>query len=255
MRITFCELPDGTIPKDASWARLSERVAAEAPDLMVMNELPFGSWLATTAEVDPARAAASVELHRDGVAALRALEARAVMTSAPILSEGRLVNEASLVEPDGFRFVHQKHYFPDQPGFYEARWFSTTRPGFEPVSVGELVVGVLLCSELMFNEWARHYRRRGANVIAAPRAAGSSHARWKTAAAMAAIVSGCYVVSSNRVGGEIGFGGGGFAFAPSGDLIAETSAQCPVRSIEVDLTEVSRAQASYPCYLSELPPS
>ena len=254
MRIAFCELPDGTEPRGASWARFSERVAAEAPDLMVMNELPFGPWLAAAPEVDAARAAASVELHEGGVAALRALEARAVVTSAPVLSGGRLVNEASLVETAGSRFVHQKHYFPDEPGFYEARWFSTTRPGFEPVRVGELVVGVLLCSELMFNEWARHYRRRGANVIAVPRASGSSHARWKTAAAMAAIVSGCYVVSSNRAGGEVGFGGRGFAFAPSGDLIAETSAETPVRGIEVDLAKVSRAQASYPCYLRELPP-
>lgn len=253
MRITFCELPDGTTPQDANWARFSEAVAAQAPDLMVMNEIPFGSWFATTPEVDPARAVASADLHRDGVVALRALKARAVITSAPILSQGRLVNEASLIEPEGSRFIHQKHYFPDEPGFYEARWFSTARPGFEPVSVGELVVGVLLCSELMFNEWARHYRRRGANVIAVPRASGTSHARWKTAAAMAAIVSGCYVVSSNRVGGD--FGGKGFAFAPSGDLIAETSAQSPVRSIDVDLSVVRQAQASYPCYLQELPPA
>lgn len=249
MRIAFCELPDGTMPHDEGWARLSARVAAESPDLMVMNELPFGPWLAAAAEADPVRAAASVDLHRDGVAALRALNARAVLTSAPALSQGRLVNEAVLVEPDDCRVIHQKQYFPDEPGFYEARWFSATRPGFAPVAVGELVVGVLLCSELMFNEWARHYRRCDANVIAVPRATGSSHARWKTAAAMAAIVSGCYVVSSNRVGG--GFGGKGFALAPTGELIAETDAEDPVRSIEIDLTEVRRAQASYPCYLRE----
>ena len=79
---------------------------------------------------------------------------------------------------------------------------------------------------------------------------GASHARWKTAAAMAAIVSGCYVVSSNRVGGR--FGGKGFAFSPAGDLIAETDAENPVVSIEIDLAEVARAQAAYPCYIAEL---
>jgi N-carbamoylputrescine amidase len=253
MRVAFCELPDGIVPNDANWARFAERIAAEAPDLVVMNEIPFGSWFATTPAVDPARAAASGDLHRDGIVALRALKARAVITSAPVFSGDQLVNEASLVEPDGCRFIHQKHYFPDEPGFYEARWFSTARHGFAPVSVGELVVGVLLCSELMFNEWARHYRRCGATVIAVPRASGSSHTRWKTAAAMAAIVSGCYVVSSNRSGGD--FGGKGFAFAPSGELIAETSAENPVRSIDVDLSVVKQAQASYPCTLRELPPA
>ena len=254
MRIAFCELPDGMIPQDASWARLAERVDAEAPDLLVMNELPFGPWFATTPEVDAGRAAASVELHEKGLVALGELGVPAVLTSAPVFSGGRLVNEASVVEPGGVRFVHQKHYFPDEAGFYEARWFATTRPGFEPVAVGELVVGVLLCSELMFNEWARHYRRRGTNVIAVPRASGSSHARWRAAAAMAAIVSGCYVVSSNRVGGALEFGGGGFAFGPSGDLLAETTAQSPICSIAVDLAQVARAQASYPCYLRELSP-
>lgn len=249
MRIGFCELPEGTMPGDAGWVRFSEHVAAASPDLMIMNELPFGPWLAASAEPDPAHAAASVDLHRDGVTALRALKAGAVITSAPVLAEGRLANEASLVEPA--RFIHQKHYFPDEPGFHEAQWFSTIRTGFEPVAVGDLVVGVLLCSELMFNEWARHYRRCGAHVIAVPRAAGFSHDRWKTAAAMAAIVSGCYVVSSNRAGG--GFGGCGFAFAPSGALIGQTSAESPVRSIQIDLAEVRRAQASYPCYIPELP--
>lgn len=249
MRIGFCELDDGVVPQDERWARFAGRVAGV--DLMVMNEMPFGPWLAATPEVDAARAKASVELHAEALAALRALNTGAVITSAPVLSEGRLANEAQLVEPHGCRAIHQKQYFPDEPSFYEARRFSAVRPGFEPVAVGELVVGVLLCSEVMFNEWARHYRRRGANVIAVPRATGSSHARWKTAAAMAAIVSGCCVVSSNRAGG--GFGGKGFAFSPGGELIAETDADNPVLSIEIDLAEVRRAQASYPCYLRELP--
>ena len=253
MKIAFCELPDGTVPGDTSWIELSARVKAEGVELMIMNEMPLGPWLAAAPEPERERAAASVTLHREGDAALMALGARAVLTSSPVLSGERLANEAYVVEPGGARFAHQKHYFPDEPGFYEARWFSTTRPGFEPVAIGELVVGVLLCSELMFNEWARHYRRRGANLLAVPRASGSAHARWRAAAAMAAIVSGCYVVSSNRVGGDLGFGGGGFAFAPSGDLIAETSKAHPVRSLEVSLEEVARAQSAYPCYLRELP--
>ena len=252
MRVAFCELPDGTVPGDANWAAFAAPVAAESPDLLVMNEMPFGPWLAATASYDVECAAASVETHAHAITALRALKAGAVLTSAPVPAGFNLANEAFLITPEGPRAIHQKHYFPDEPGFHEARWFTTARPGFEPVMVGDLVVGVLLCSELMFNEWARHYHRRGANLIAVPRATGTSHVRWKTAAAMAAIVSGCYVVSSNRVGGEVGFGGCGFAFAPSGELIAETNPEKPVCSIELDLAAVRRAQASYPCYIPEL---
>ncbi len=71
----------------------------------------------------------------------------------------------------------------------------------------------------MYNEWARSYGRQGAHLIVVPRASEQSFECRKTAAAMAAIVSGCYVVSSNRVGisgSELEFGGKGFAFAPDG---------------------------------------
>jgi N-carbamoylputrescine amidase len=102
----------------------------------------------------------------------------------------------------------------------------------------------------MFNEWARHYRRQGAHVIAVPRATGPVLHRWRTAAAMAAIVSGCFVVSANRIGGE--FGGGGFAYAPDGTPLVETSRADPVLAVDVDLDAVAAAQAAYPCYVPEL---
>lgn len=70
--------------------------------------------------------------------------------------------------------------------------------GFDVLEYRGQRLGVLLCTELMFTEWARHYRRQGAHVIAVPRASGMSMRKWHTAAAMAAIVSGCYVLSSNR---------------------------------------------------------
>jgi N-carbamoylputrescine amidase len=83
-----------------------------------------------------------------------------------------------------------------------------------------LRIGVLLYTELMFNEWARHYRRQGAHVIVVPRASGAS-GKWDTAA-MAAIVSGCYVLSSNRASQvndpDSSFGGRGFVYSPTGEL-------------------------------------
>jgi N-carbamoylputrescine amidase len=107
----------------------------------------------------------------------------------------------------------------------------------------------------MFNEWARHYRRQGAHVIVVPRASGGSR-KWDIAAAMAAIVSGCYVLSSNRApqmndsGSD--FGGRGFVYSPTGELLAETSSSTPLVSIDVDVTRVAEAQSGYPCYVREL---
>ena len=72
---------------------------------------------------------------------------------------------------------------------------------------------------------------------------------------MASLVSGAYVVSSNRVGRSQGgtqFGGGGFAYASQGRLLAVTSPANPVGTIELDPGISTSAQAEYPCYVPEL---
>jgi predicted amidohydrolase len=116
----------------------------------------------------------------------------------------------------------------------------------------------LICTEVMFTEWARTYRYAGAKIIAVPRASGvKSLHRWRTAISMAAIVSGCYVLSSNRSGGngKNSFGGHGMIVAPSGDVLAETSETHPVVAAAIDLSGVSEAQLAYPCSVEELPES
>ena len=78
---------------------------------------------------------------------------------------------------------------------------------------------------------------------------------WKLAGAMASLVSGAYVASSNRVGcakGGTRFGGGGFAFAPHGKLLAETSITNPVQTLEIDPEVIAVAQRDYPCYVPEV---
>jgi predicted amidohydrolase len=88
------------------------------------------------------------------------------------------------------------------------------------------------------------------------RASGTSVDLWHTAARMAAIVSGCYVLSSNRVSARPDaaprFGGAGFAYSPTGDLLQETSDALPLATVKVDLDLVRQAQRGYPCYIREL---
>ncbi|WP_408605997.1 hypothetical protein [Ciceribacter selenitireducens] len=78
---------------------------------------------------------------------------------------------------------------------------------------------------------------------------------WQTAGAMAAIVSGAYVVSSNRVGAVDGappdFGGGGFAFDPAARAIATTTHEATMVVIEVDTLQAEAAKHAYPVYVSE----
>ena len=181
-----------------------------------------------------------------------------MISSRPVIAGGRLANEAFILERGSFRFLHQKHFFPAEEGWFESEWFRTARPGFELIEIDGLRMGALICTELMFNERARAYGRAGAHLIAVPRASGRSLAQWKTAGAMAAIASGCYVVSSNRFGsGSDGpaFGGGGYAFAPDGSLLSESSQERSIIVFDLSRGLAEEQKSRYPVYVSEEPPS
>jgi predicted amidohydrolase len=255
MRISVCQLPNGLLPNDPAWSDFVGRLEHERPELAVLNEMPFGAWVANEARFDPKLAATSVHAHEAALPALRQLPS-AVLASRPIRGKMKLANEAFLIADGVYRSVHHKHYFPQEAGFFEETWFAPERPGFDVTEYRGLRIGVLLCSELMFTEWARHYRRQGAHVILSPRASSTSMRCWDAAARMAAVVSGCYVLSSNRVSGDADawppFGGRGFAYSPTGELLSETSATTPVVSVNIDVAQVAEAQCNYPCYVREL---
>jgi N-carbamoylputrescine amidase len=251
----FVEMPDGLEPQGEAWERFAAAVARYRPDILVMNEMPFGRWLARKADFVVEDAQRSVELHDAGTAALTALGIPAVITSRPAIRFDRLVNEAIVIEHGQVRPLHTKSYFPQEPGWFEASWFRRGDANFDIHAICGLQVGVLLCTELMFNEHARRYGRRGTDLIVVPRATGSAHETWITAGKMASVVSGSYVVSSNRAGHLDGprFGGGGFAIGPEGNLIARTASGSTLMLIEIDPQLSARQRLEYPCYVDELP--
>ncbi|WP_332302900.1 carbon-nitrogen hydrolase family protein [Rhizobium sp. GR12] len=192
----YVEMTDGLQPHGAAWDQFAQALAKRRPDILVMNEMPFGQWLARKEDFAMEDARQSVEIHEAGTAALAALNIPAVITSRPMLFADRLVNEAIVIENGQVRPLHTKTYLPQEPGWSEVSWFSRGDGRFNIQNICGLGVGVLLCTELMFNEHARQYGRRGADLIAVPRATGSSHESWITAGKMASIALG--VMSSVR---------------------------------------------------------
>ena len=255
MKVTFIESPEGLMVSSKEWEHLKKIISAEKSDVLIMNEMPFGQWLAASNCFDENLATNSISDNANSLEALNGLEIPLVLSSRPLAYNKKLVNEAFALENGDYLFAHQKHYFPNEEGFYEPVWFEPEIKGFTILKTKTLSVGILLCTELMFNEWARFYGKQGAQLIAVPRATGQSYEHWKTAASMAAIASGCYVVSSNRVGRcdeSLIFGGKGFAYAPDGSFIAETSIENPVVSFEMDLDKVKKQKLLYPCNVKEL---
>lgn len=255
LKIAFVEWPEGLSIDDARWNAVKDSIAATHPDILVTNELPFGPWLAESAAFSEDAAHLSVRTHENGLRGLIDLNLPAIISSRPVWNGNRLANEAFVLEKGVVRQLHRKQYFPNEEGWYESEWYSGDDSGFHVAEVLGLKVGVLLCTEAMFNERARAYGRQGASLIVIPRASGVNVESWKIAGAMASLVSGAYVASSNRIGKSRGgtqFGGGGFAYAPQGRLLAMTSPANALRTLDLDPQVSTLAQGDYPCYVPEL---
>jgi N-carbamoylputrescine amidase len=255
VRIAFVEWPEDLSTGDAQWGKLKDSVTAARPDILVTNELPFGPWLADGAVFSEDEAHLSLRAHEQGLAGLIDLDLPAVISSRPVWNGKRLANEAFALEKGVVRPLHRKQYFPNEPGWFESEWYADDGSGFGVAEVLGMKVGVLLCTDAMFNERARAYGKQQASLIVIPRASGADIESWKIAGAMASLVSGAYVVSSNRIGRSrcgTHFGGGGFAYAPQGRLLAVTTPANPVQTLELDPAVATFAQRSYPCYVPEL---
>lgn len=255
LRIAFVEWPEALSTNDAPWRKLRDSVIAARPDILLTNELPFGPWLADAAVFSEAEAHLSLRAHEKGLEDLIDLNLPAVISSRPVWNGKRLANEAFVLENGVVRALHRKQYFPNEPGWFESEWYAGDASGFGVAELLGVKVGVLVCTEAMFNEHARAYGKRKASLLVIPRASGTNIEPWKIAGAMASLVSGAYVVSSNRIGRSRGgtqFGGGGFAYAPQGRLLAVTTPANPVRTLDLDPKETTFAQCAYPCYVREL---
>jgi N-carbamoylputrescine amidase len=253
--VACVQWPEALSAGEASWGVVKAAVLAARPDILVTNELPFGPWIAGGAAFSEEAAWRIFRAHQTGLEALIELHLPAVISSRAVWSGRRLANQAFVLERGVVRVLHQKQSFPSEPGWFESAWYARNRSGFAVAEILGVRVGVLLCTEVMFNERARAYGREGAELIVIPRASGPDLEPWKTAGAMTALVSGAYVASSNRAGRSgsgVSFGGGGFAYAPGGRLLALTTPTEPVQTFELDLATVEAAKRSYPCYMPEI---
>jgi N-carbamoylputrescine amidase len=255
LRIAFVEWPEPLSADSAQWGELKDSVDEVRPDILLTNELPFGPWLAEAAVFSEEEAQRSLRAHEEGLEKLIDLRLPAVISTRPVWNAKRLANEAFVVEKGIVRPLHRKQYFPHETGWFESEWYAGDASGFRVDEILGIKVGVLVCTEAMFNERARAYGKQNAALIVIPRASGTDIEPWKIAGAMASLVSGAYVVSSNRVGrarGGTQFGGGGFAYAPQARLLAVTSPATPVQMFDLDPKQAIAAQRNYPCYVPEL---
>jgi N-carbamoylputrescine amidase len=231
MKITVCELPDERKSFDTAWRGLVDHVHAESSDLVVLPDMPFSSWFASSDPFDRNVWAAAVRSHDEWESRLRDLGPAIVMASRPIDFGNERYDEGFLwEEPLGVLSVHAKSFVPDAKGAREGLWYDSATAEFVPVEVRGLRIAMLIGSEV----WAPGgYEAEHVDVLAIPRAGELAPLGYtmRRACSLAQHVH-AFAVSSNRSGP---FGGQAWIISPEGQLLGKTSADEPFLSMDVAL--------------------
>ncbi len=258
MRLTVCQLPDDPDAFEEAFGVLTDHVRRERTDILLLNEMPASPWLAHAPKFDARLWKSALVAHDEFPKKFGPLGDVVVLGSRPVESGKLRLNQAYLWnKKTGYQPVHDKAYLPDEPGFYEARWFDRGPPQFDPVETKRCAIGFQICTEIMFNEWSRAYGKRGVDLIAVPRASGAA-SRWPIAMQMAAVASGAFVATSNRTRPSLAppeatFGGKGMIVDPEGEILATTSDREPFVTVSIDLALAEKAKRTYPRSVLEAP--
>jgi predicted amidohydrolase len=250
MRVTVCELPHEPREVKRSWAALCEHTSRESSELVLLPELVMVEPMWETEQFDLARWRAAEGTSHGWLARLAELRAVNVVGTRPITVNGRRLNEGYLASVDGVVPLRSKCFLPDEAGSWEARWFDRGHALFPAYHAGAMSFGLNICTELWALESYADYARRGVQAILSPRAtASATTAKWLAAGVVAAVRSGAFSLSSNRVEPTGACGGIGWIIDPDGQILAKTSCDVPFVTIDIDLDASTAARASYPRYV------
>jgi N-carbamoylputrescine amidase len=247
MKVCISEFPDDTTRQAAAWEALAGHVATARPELIVLPEMPFCEWIFVGDAVEPARWNQALDQHDRMIERLSELGAPWVVSSRPVDYLGRRFNEAFLWSAGiGYRALRRKWYLPDAPRARETLWFDQGDRDFTLVPCGPLRFGVQMCSEMMFPEHSRALGLAGAHLVVQPRATGSGK-KWNVASEMGAISSGSYVISANRRSyARDWFCGNSWLLSPEATVLAETTAEQPFVTADIDLALAEKSKSTYP---------
>ena len=251
MKITVCELPHQSAPLASAWMALGRHTALHRPELVVLPELAFVEPFWESERLDQARWAAGVAACNQWLARLPELAAAHVVGTRPVTVGEKHFNEGFIWSADqGLVPLRRKYFLPDEPGGWEANWFSRGDREFPPFTAGAMSFGLNICTELWALETYGAYAAMNFDAILSPRA--TAHAttdKWLAAGVVAAVRAGAYSLSSNRVHADGSCGGTGWIISPDGKLLARTSPDTPFVTRDIDLNAAKAAKRTYPRYV------
>ena len=257
MKVTVCQLDNRKGFLEPMLERLKRHVREQQSDFLLLPEMCFSEWLAADPEPDVLCWRQAVQEHERYIERLGRLGAAAVMGTRPIVREqGSFRNQAYLwTREAGAQGVHEKYYLPDEASYWEQTWYDRGETRFEICRGLGVRMGVLICTEMWFLEWARSYAAARAEFLCVPRATPHASVRkWLAGGQTAAVCSGAFCLSSNLwnpPGSKADCGGLGWIVSPEGDILAETREEEPFVTREIDLDFARMSKQTYPRYVSE----
>ena len=255
MKVTVCEMSNQPDRFEQDWKALCDHVKSAASDLVLLPEMPFYPWLASTKKCEPERWQAAVKVADQWISRFGELAPAFVLGTRPVVNNGRRLNEGFCWNgTSGYRAAHYKYYLPDEEGFWEASWYERGQYDFSRVQCHQANVGFLICTELWFNQHARDYARQDVHLIVSPRATPKASVdKWIAGGRTAAVVSGAFCLSSNHKGARANgpdWGGAGWIVEPEeGAILGLTSEKHPFITLEIDLQAAENAKGTYPRYI------
>ena len=258
MKITACQLDPREGQIDSYLSSLKEHIASENSEFVLLPEMCFSEWLAADKKLDPDRWAQAIERHNHYINTLVDLGAAAIVGTRPIINRiGSRRNEAYIWTKDLNRPspIREKYYLPDEDGYWEHSWYDRGLKSFDTASFGSVRIGVQICTEMWFLEWARYYAASRVDLLCIPRATPhDSVDKWLAGGQTAAVCSGAYSISSNLwypPGHNISCGGLGWIIDPEGNILKTTTAEAPFATVEIDLELSRKSKSTYPRYVPE----
>ena len=251
MRVTVCELPQEPLALATAWAGLCRHVARHGSELVLLPEFALVDAVWESERFDPIRWGAALAQGEALVERLPELGSARVIGTRPVERDGHRYNEGYLWTRDrGLVPLRRKYFLPSEPGGWETAWFSRGDAAFRAYRTGRLSFGLNICTELWALESYTDYAASGVHLVLSPRAtAASTLARWFAAGIVAAVRSGGYSLSSNRVDATGAGGGGGWIISPDGVVLARTCAEEPWVTAALDLAAQAAEREGYPRYV------
>src|SRR5256714_4129446 len=253
MKVTVCELKDSVEGFARDWDRLVAHVQEHRSDLVLLPEMPFCPLFAWRPDFEISIWQNAVAAHDRWQERFTELDPAIVLGTRPVNRADQRLNEGfRWMRTDGYQVAHHKYYLPNEPGFWEANWYSRGDGSFTPTQCGEALVGFEICTDLWAFERARAYGKAGVHLIATPRATPrTSLERWLVGGRATAVTAGAFSLSSNHVASAadpVHLGGQGWIVDPEGEILGVTSQEQPFITVEIDLGLAEQAKHTYPRY-------